>query len=510
MNKIRFIAIVAITVLVAVIATACQGAFAQPQTALPPKAQTVAAATTVPASTTATAAPTTTSVKYVGQFSLTPSAGLPGTVVKAAGSGFDPNEELQIVWQGFSGSWVVAADTGNFNGRAFTDVMQPLTTVKTDASGSFQTTFTVPSGFGFDHDVLVEKQNVIQNKSDFSVDMQVSVSPSSGPVGTPINIDVQGVGWRQFENSYKVIYDNKFTGWISSVTTGGIAHASIPAVGAPGTHVIQIIPGALTFPYLNTQQSPVSYLPQWTFEFTVTDGTAIQPPSVQNQGLPIVKGTGKPDSTGPAIWTDIVSGNVGTPITLQGSGFPAGKQLDLLWFRMTGNRVSGGGYSETSVSLGKVTVAADGTIVFPFKALDDLGGSHRIEIRDGGTTLAETSFTIAPSAFAISPASGPAGTAMTIHLKGVGWTQTANIYTLVYDNAYVGYACGFNSQGDVTVYLPATGEPGWHYIDLYPGIYQGTDMKYTNDFSIPQLTAKDDHPGEKLPVFHFAFEVTGG
>jgi hypothetical protein len=50
-----------------------------------------------------------------------------------------------------------------------------------------------------------------------------------------------------------------------------------------------------------------------------------------------------------------------------------------------------------------------------------------------------------------------------------GRTETANIYTLVFDNAYIGYACGFNSQGDVVIYLPAMGEPGWHFIDLYPG-----------------------------------------
>ena len=145
---------------------------------------------------------------------------------------------------------------GNYNGRDFTDVMQSLAKVKTDASGSFQTTFTVPSGFGFGHDVLVEKQNEIQNKSNFDVDMQVSISPSSGPVGTPINIDAQGIGWRPLENSWEVIYDNKFTGWISSVTTDGIAHASIPAVGAPGKHIIQIIHGSATFPYMNMQQSP--------------------------------------------------------------------------------------------------------------------------------------------------------------------------------------------------------------------------------------------------------------
>jgi hypothetical protein len=73
----------------------------------------------------------------------------------------------------------------------------------------------------------------------------------------------------------------------------------------------------------------------------------------------------------------------------------------------------------------------------------------------------------------------------------------------------VGYACAFNSQGDITVNLPATGESGWHFIDLYPGIYKGTDMNQTIDFRIPQLTYTD-HPGERLPVFHFAFRVTSG
>jgi hypothetical protein len=503
-RRAKFTFVIAVIAVSAVIVSACQGASAQ---SVPVQAARLTQAASVPTGASPAPSGTVTSpVKYIGEFSINPAHAPSGAKVSAAGKGFESNTELELIWQGFKGTWKV--EGSNFNGRDFTDVMQSLAKVKTDASGSFQTTFTVPSGFGFGHDVLVEKQNEIQNKSNFDVDMQVSMSPSSGPVGTPVNINAQGIGWRSLENSWEVIYDNKFTGWISSVTTGGIAHASIPAVGAPGKHIIQIIHGSATFPYMNMQQSPEPDRPTWTFEFTVTAGAAIQPPSVQAQSLPIEKGTVKPDSTGPAIWTDILSGTVGTAVTLQGSGLPAGKQLDLLWFHEVGSRVSGQGYSEASVSLGKVTVTAEGNIVFPFKTLDDLGGPHRIEVQDGGTKLAETSFTISPSAFALSPSSGPAGTTITIHLKGVGWTQTANIYTLVYDNAYVGYACGFNSQGDATVYLPATGEPGWHYVDLYPGIYLGTDMSQTNDFRIPQLTAQDDHPGERLPVFHFAFLVT--
>ncbi len=486
MNKVKPILFLAALASLILVFTACQPASGQ-------KAQT-------------TVSPSPITVKYIGNFSLSPTHAPIGATVNASGKGFEANSELDLVWEGFTGAWNVA--DGNYTGRTFTDAMQSLGKVETDASGGFQATFTVPSGFGFSHNVLVEKQNEVQNQSNFKVDMQVSISPSSGPVGTSINIDAQGIGWRPLENSWEVIYDNKFTGWISSVTTDGIAHASITAIGAPGEHIIQIIHGSATFPYLNMQQSPRPDRPQWTFEFTVTDGAPITPPPAQEQGLPMQKSAGKPSTTGPALWTDIASGTVGTPVILQGSGLPAGKQLDLLWFRVVGSRVSGNGWVEASVPLGNVTVGADGTIIFPFKALDDVGGPHRIEVQDAGTKLAETSFTITPSAFDISPSSGPAGTTITVHLKGVGWTQTANIYTLVYDNAYVGYACGFNSQGDVTVYLPATGEPGWHYIDLYPAIYAGTDMSQTNDFRIPQLTALEDHPGEHLPVFHFAFQVT--
>ena len=113
------------------------------------------------------------------------------------------------------------------------------------------------------------------------------------------------------------------------------------------------------------------------------------------------------------------------------------------------------------------------------------------------------------SIVSISPTSGPVGTPIAIHLKGVGWTEYDNIYIANYDNAYMGYACGFNSQGDVKIPLVATGGIGWHFIDLYPAIYKGVETGGQQSFRIPQLTYADDHPGEKLPAFRFAFEITG-
>jgi hypothetical protein len=51
------------------------------------------------------------------------------------------------------------------------------------------------------------------------------------------------------------------------------------------------------------------------------------------------------------------------------------------------------------------------------------------------------------------------------------------------------------------------GDRGWHFIDLYPAIYRGEEQRPRN-FLIPQLTYAADHPGEDLPRYRFAFEVT--
>lgn len=305
-----------------------------------------------------------------------------------------------------------------------------------------------------------------------------------------------------------MLYDNRFTGRLSAVTTRGTARAVIPAAGRPGTHVLQILHGSFTFPYMNMQQSPYPDRPRLTFYFEVTDGDPVLPPPASRQGPAPEPGTPPAEAAGPLLWVDPRSGPVGTPITVYGGGFPPESEVQLTWYRLVGNRVSGQGWNEEDVVSGEVTTDNRGAFRFALSALDDPGGPHRIEARAFGGVSAATEFTITPSAFDIEPSSGPVGTVATIHLQGVGWTETANIYTVVYDNGYVGYACGFNSQGDVTIYLPMTGEPGWHFIDLYPGIYKGKDASGVDNFRIPQLTYAHDHPGEKLPAFRFAFRIT--
>ena len=58
------------------------------------------------------------------------------------------------------------------------------------------------------------------------------------------------------------------------------------------------------------------------------------------------------------------------------------------------------------------------------------------------------------------------GETFTVQIKGVGWSELDNTVAVTYDNAVMAYACGFNTNGDVTINLVATGHPGTHLIDL--------------------------------------------
>jgi hypothetical protein len=209
---------------------------------------------------------------------------------------------------------------------------------------------------------------------------------------------------------------------------------------------------------------------------------------------------------GELVATPAFSG-IHEPVVVRGEGFEPGKTYALNWTRVIGNRISAGGWEEASNVVAEAKADTAGRAEFQFKAPDDLGGTHGLWVDMGGDKKKTGTFWIKPTALPLDVGRGPVGTEFRIHLKGTGWTETSNILHVVYDNGYIGYACGFNSQGDIEIVMQATGEPGWHFIDLYPAIYKGKETR-PNNYRLPQLTYADDHPGEDLPRFRFAFEVT--
>jgi hypothetical protein len=431
-----------------------------------------------------------------------------GTLVTVSGADFPSNERLELVWHTKEGSWDIrGTHLEEYHGRNFEDLRFTIAKVKTNVQGTFSARIRVPEDYGFNHNITVERGARILNRTGFDIEPRASLQPTSGPLGTLIAITMTGIGWQSMENSWTLMYDNKYVGVLTAVTTKGTAKALIPATGGPGKHILRIIHGAYQYPYLNTEQNPRPDQPVITMEFIVTEGPPVLPPPPREQGVLPKNRVSPRNGSGPNLWIDPAVAPVETPVTLQGTGFPPGKRVALTWFSVVGNRISGSGWDETTTALGTTVVKDNGDLSLSFTAPDDLGGGHRIEATIGAEKITETTFVISPSALPLNVTSGAVGTPVTVHLKGVGWTETANIYHLVYDNAYLGYACGFNSQGDLTINLPLTGRPQWHFIDLYPGIYKGKEARGVRNFRVPQLTYERDHPGEQLPAFRFAVLV---
>ena len=437
---------------------------------------------------------------YVGTMHVAPFHGEVGTPFTVTAEDLPPNEEFQLIWRTVNGAWKVTES--EYHGREYVPVAYEMAKVRSDAAGRVQATFETPEDFGFVHDIVLQQGERLLTQAGYSIDMAIDISPRSGPAGTPITVAVKGIGWRNLHSSRDLLYDNNYTGWMSAVTTHGSATFTIPATGHVGDHIIEVLHGQFTFPYRNMQQSPEPDRPRWAIPFTITPGDPVLPPAADQQAQTHVR---LPAPRGDLVSTPRFSG-VGEPITVGGEGLKPGEDYALNWTRVIGNRMTGLGWEESSTPVAEATADANGNVEFKFETPDDLGGTHGLWIDADGTKQLGTHF-IKMTAFPMDVARGPVGTTFTLHLKGVGWTETANIVHLVYDNSFIGYACAFNSQGDVEIFVQATGAPGWHFIDLYPGIYKGME-KDPNNFRIPQLTYADDHPGEDLPGFHFAFEVT--
>jgi hypothetical protein len=398
---------------------------------------------------------------YVGRLAVSPEHGPAGTPLTVTAEGLPAGEEFELVWRTVDGAWKVA--NAEYHGRDYRAVAYQIAKVRTDHAGHLGATFVAPEDFGFMHDIVLQQESRLFTQTGFSIDMTVEISPKSGPVGAPITVEVKGIGWRSLVNSWDLLYDNHFAGWISSVTTHGSARFTIPATGGLGTHILELLHGELTFPYRNMQQSPEPDRPRWAIPFTVTAGEPLLPPPPERQAQKNPEASTQP---GELVTTPKSSG-IGEPVVVHSDGLEPGKAYQLNWTRVVGNRMSGTGWQEANMVVAESEADAVGLAEFRFKVPDDLGGVHGLWI-DTGSAKQTGTYRITPTALPLDVSRGPVGTSFTVRLKGVGWTETANIYTLVYDNGYIGYACAFNSQGDVEIPIKATGAPGWHFIDLYP------------------------------------------
>lgn len=247
---------------------------------------------------------------------------------------------------------------------------------------------------------------------------------------------------------------------------------------------------ALLFAYepsSNAASSQQNYTPQ---------ATVIRPQIT----LPQITATSSPRiSVAPNVAT------VGTVVNVTGFGFPPNTVTPLSWATHVGSHVNG--FDSAIEPLRNVTTNAAGSFSFTMSVPYDLGGLHNITAPNVAPNGNATLY-IERSAY-INATQGPEGSMVTITMTGLGWTYQDNIAAVDYDNSFIGYVCGFNTNGNITLHLPVTGAPGYHTIDLYPANYLGPTPPAAPSIAIyryPILTPYDGPAA--IPVFHFSFLIT--
>ncbi len=492
----------------------------------------------------------------VANLSLSPYSGVEGKPFTVAGSGLPANTNVELTWSTANVSWNVDPEPNSVNylGRAQTNFNVVMATVTTSATGSFSVAETVPVDFGGTHDIYAVVNGVAVAHGGFELFRTLTVSPKSGPIGTPITITYTGIGASLYTGGGSVLWDNHFTGEIMANWTRGTASVQIRAAGPVGKHVIQVGDG-IGILYMNIIQSPVPFANGSSAIFTTTKGTLKLAPTIvwpdkltpTLSQVTTLSNAGLDPNSSATETLSPSAGPVQSKTTVSVSGLSATGPYNLVWSTVVGSRVNcptSSCWAFQSVTLGSAS-ASNGSLSSSVTIPDGLGGWHVIQVVNPttGKIEAQTPFyvqesivpfynkagklvsmgiatsTNSTSADALAAGQSGVGTytfkagqEMTISLKGVGWTQLDNTLAVDYDNSFIGYGCGFNSQGYTVIHLMATGAPGVHIIDLYPQLYTNQPSFANTPYGmLPVLSYQRDFPGLALgyqvPSIKFAITI---
>jgi len=454
-----------------------------------------------------------------------PDVAVAGTNFSVSGSGLPANKDVLLTWSTANVDWLLDArpDSVDYLGRKATNYNVQLAIAHTDANGAFDLVVKAPQDWGGLHDIYAVVGGVQVAHGGFLVARHATIEPKRGPIGTPLTITYTGLGSKLYEGSASLTYDNKFVGQLTANWSRGTAVAHIRAAGPVGRHVI-VLTDAVTYSYMNIPQSPNPWATGSKLYFTVTKDAGRPKPEIDWpvrvaptmwSYTTMLPGLARPGAAKGALSRS--AGDILTKVDVTATGLAPNQPVALQWASVVGNRVNCTGtcWTTLNVPLGNATAAADGSLNAKITVPDGLGGWHAVQLIQNGTVKAQLPFFVKRSFASAQPVSDltlHAGQHFTIHLKGLGWTQLDNTIAVDYDNAYIGYACGFNSQGDTLVNLTATGAPGTHLIDMYPLLYtQQPSYPNTPYGMIPMLSYRTDLPGlalgYQLPAMRLAITV---
>lgn len=498
---------------------ACVGSVNQEGAKRPPvtsSLQTVPASIEAPPLPGPVAAAAKPSSQGLGILKVAPENGAIGTSFTLTGENLPPNKDVELHWSTAQTGYLVDAASENvqYLGRKQEPLFVVLGHARTDAAGKLNAPLTIPDDFGNLHDIYAVADGIQLAKGGILVNRTASISPTEGPVGTPITIKLAALGWLPYESSTSLLYDNKYMGYISSTTTRGHATVQIRAAGAPGVHTIELDPASHAMPFLDVDQSATYYNRQFRFTFRITGDAGAPKPSVdwpvQVESTVPIKTAAVYSSGGATATLSSKSGPILSDVVLTGRGLTPSAPVELNWVTAEGTRATSSGWGIKLEPLQKLTAGADGSLTANLKIPDNLGGWHSVQLFQDGSLRASVPYYVTQSLVSVTPDRVAPGEVFHIRLKGVGWTELDNGMAVVYDNGYIGYACGFFSKGDIDLKLVATGGPGTHLVDIYPMIYKGKANDLWNN-QVPMLSYERDNPGlpygYRLPAFRVAIVV---
>lgn len=202
----------------------------------------------------------------------------------------------------------------------------------------------------------------------------VTLSPTSGSIGTKVT--VTGINFESFKNTDINIFFNDLEIEKSPITVPDngrfTTDLTIPEDAAPGTANVMVK--------------------------TSLGGEIIVPFTI----------------LGAEIELTPKDGPVGTTITINGSGFYAGKTVNFY-------------YDGTNILLGSEEATSRGECSYSFPVPESTAGNHRIVAQGSWGSWAEVNFKVIPSVF-IDPESGAIGDTVTVIGTGFGEQSRVTIY----------------------------------------------------------------------------------
>ena len=474
-----------------------------------------------------------------------------GTELTITGAGFKANTELTLTWSTAKGAWKaqLLPNSVNYTGYQWDKFNVILAKVTTDANGGLKYVTKYPNDFGGPHDIYAVLDGLAVGKGGVQMTPTISISPKSGPVGTPLTVTYKHMGPNLYTGGISVLWDNNYAGEAQGVWTRGQSQFTLYASGDKGKHLVCGTAG-IGVQYMNINQSPVPYSGGdcVTFNITKDNGPAKASITYPQEVTPtITQRTLMNEQLDPAskavMTVSSASGVVGQKIKVNVTGLAASTAYAITWATVVGNRVNcttGTCWVYSGVPVSSVTSDANGVVATEVAIPDHLGGFHAIQIKKGDLAQAQQSIYVKQSIFVNKDSKGKsvygvakafdtkapeprdasgtptlkfkAGEEITIAMKGVGWTQLDNTMAVTYDNNYIGYGCGFNSNGYMVIHLRATGAPGTHIIDLHPVYYSNQPSFANTQYSmLPILSYNTDNfglaLGYKQPAVHFEIQI---